>query len=263
MQSTSGRRSFRHTSAARVSRSAAVPAAIEPIAPAEHGITAMPSTAVLPEAILAPISLFGRNSIFAAAVPVSIAGSFFGSLATKPSSPATKRKPASLATKNTCSTRVSRSSIRRRACAYTAPLAPVMPTVITLPLVFTMKFGCPTIVGAAFPCSQGNRFAAAHVQKPSRTASNSIHFGRRVYKCPRLARCPAHREDAEYCPLLVGLIHAARTFVEETNEGNAESGRRPAHRHRRQPRLFRCPSRAARIARRSGRRQARRHSPQA
>ena len=61
----------------------------------------MASTMALPEAMLAPMSLLGRYSIFFAAVPVRSDGSFFGSVGTTASSVASRRMPASLATRKT------------------------------------------------------------------------------------------------------------------------------------------------------------------
>ena len=50
----------------------------------------MASTMALPEAMLAPMSLLGRYSIFFAAVPVRSDGSFLASVGTTPSSVASK-----------------------------------------------------------------------------------------------------------------------------------------------------------------------------
>ena len=74
----------------------------------------MASTVALPEAMLAPMSLFGRYSIFFAGVPVSSAGSFLPSAATTPSSVASRRRPASVATRKTRATRRSASSRREQ-----------------------------------------------------------------------------------------------------------------------------------------------------
>ncbi len=61
----------------------------------------MASTEALPEAMLAPMSLFGRYSIFFAGVPVRSDGSFLPSAATTPSSVESRRRPASVATRKT------------------------------------------------------------------------------------------------------------------------------------------------------------------
>ena len=109
------------------------PAAIAPMVPAEHGTTTMPSTRVLPEAMIAPTSLFGRNSIFVAAVPVSIDGASW--VRTEPRQ--VRSQAAASLFPSRPDTRAPRAD-RRRACAeppaHRSPRSrPVMPTVMLLP----------------------------------------------------------------------------------------------------------------------------------